>query len=161
MWITRRRMNGAVASLVVLGQLAACARVEQVHRYYATYGELTPGVRAAAWFPTWPPPEATDIHLQDDVSTKKYWIRFRLPPQHADTLKKGLLGIPPAQYATVTSTQPSGAAWWFDGLVDRHPADDGALSADVFQGASPAHGSAPLVAFDRTSDRVFVWGVGP
>jgi hypothetical protein len=138
---------------------AACG--EQPYRHYQTHAEaVAAGETRRGWLPTWVPDSATDIHIQGDLDTNHFWLRFSLPPEAASHLKAVLVPVPPGQLATVPLGAPVFASWWFDSLIAREPANDGALNAEVFQGRGTPVASTTFIAFDRTTPRVFLWGRG-
>jgi hypothetical protein len=144
----------ALSALLLVAQ--SCRRIEQPHRFYRTHAEAVgAGEVLRGWLPTWVPPEATDIHVQGDLDTNQRWLRFRLPSAPATAIKSRLMAVSMEQVADIPFSRPSHSDWWFDGLVQQQPANDGALNADVFRAND--HERHFLVAFDRTSDTVFAW----
>jgi hypothetical protein len=135
--------------------LAAC--VEQPYRRYSSgSAAVAAGERDRGWWPAWMPLSARDVHLQGDQDTNDWWIRARLSPAAADSLRP-LLSPVPADSVRVRRPWRSGK-WWFEGLIQHHPENDNGLNAALFRGSGTPVPRSVIVAFDRTSDVIFVWG---
>lgn len=140
-------MCGMVAVAVLT--LAACD--EQPYRHHAS--AVQAGERAS--LPAWLPASARDVHLQGDLDTIDGWLRAELSPTAADSLRASL---EPVSADSVRVRQPRrGEGWWFESLIAQHPENDGGLNADLFRGRGTPVPRTTVVAFDRTSSRVFAW----
>lgn len=148
-----RRVLPVVAALF----LNACN--EQPYRRYADATQaIAAGERDRGWLPAWMPVSARDVHLQGDLDSNAWWLRAQLFTPAADSLR-ALLS--PADADSVRVRGPfRGGRWWFEGLIQHEPANDGALTAHLFRGTGAPVPRTTFVAFDRTSDVVFVWGQG-
>jgi hypothetical protein len=143
--------RGALAAFLLL---AACD--EQRYRHYTSAAQAAAaGERARGWLPAWLPASARDVHLQGDLDTNAWWVRADLSAAAADSLR---LLLEPVSADSIRVPQPRrGAGWWFESLVQQHPENDGGLNADLFRGRGTPVPRTTVVAFDRTSSRVFAW----
>lgn len=134
--------------------LAACS--EQPYRHYATAGEaVTAGEHGRGWLPAWLPGSARDVHLQGDLDNGAWWLRADLTPAAADSLRRALV---PVSADSVRYRAPRrGGGWWFETLIEQHPANDGGLYANLFRGTGAPVPRTTVVAFDRFSPTVYVW----
>jgi hypothetical protein len=134
--------------------LFGCAD-EVVHRQYPTYaGAVAAGELARGWLPEWIPSSASDLHLQSDLDSNEWWLRFQLPGAARDSLKSRLEAV---DAASVRVSKPSRAAWWFDGLIQNEPANDAALNAQIFRRCCDGLQRNIVLAFDRNTPAVYVW----
>ncbi len=135
--------------------VAAC-HMDQVHHHYATYREaLEAGERRRGWLPDWVPASAVDIHMQGDIDTNERWLRFDIVGSVADSLRQELV---PISADSMRGRAPSrSSAWWFEGLIQRQPANDAALHAELYRGNSRRVARSVMIAFDRASQHVYVW----
>jgi hypothetical protein len=157
-WVFAVGLAAAVLSIMAWTSMQACSRTEQPHRFYS---QLTQAVAAGevtrGWLPAWVPQGARAIHIQSDLDTNRWWVRFTLPPEEARKLRSVLESIPDSDVAQLVEvTRPAYGDWWFGSLVQNEPANDGAFSADFFHGQVRGHQC--YVAFDRVEPEVYVWG---
>ncbi len=135
--------------------VAAC-HMDQVHRHYATYREaMEAGERTRGWLPDWVPASAVDIHIQGDIDTNERWLRFDVVGSVADSLRQELVPISADAMRGRAPSRSSG--WWFEGLIQRHPANDVALNAELYRGNSRRVARSVMIAFDRASQHIYVW----
>jgi hypothetical protein len=135
--------------------LAGCRDPDQIYREYPSQAEATAaGEVERGWLPEWIPAEARHLHLQNDVDTNEWWLRFDLDSAPAARLKRNLERVPPT---AVRLSKPSRAAWWFDGLVQKEPANDAALNAQLFRRCCDPLQRSVVLAFDRNTPTVYVW----
>lgn len=148
--------RGIVAAATALA-IFGCG--EQPYRHYAgTTEAIAAGERERGWLPAWLPASARDVHLQGDLDTNDWWLRARLWPAAADSLRRRLSPVVPE---SVRVRRPRAAkSWWFEGLAQQQPANGGALNAELFRGTGEPVPRTTVVAFDRTSPTVFVWTRG-
>jgi hypothetical protein len=145
-----------VALFVVIASavLAACSD-EVVYRHYATHAAaLAAGEGQRGWLPEWVPSTASDVHLESDVDSNEWWLRFRLPARARDSLKSQFEAI---DAANVRVSRPWHAEWWFEGLVQKEPSNDAALNAELFQRCCDQLRRNIVLAFDRNTPTVYVW----
>ncbi|MBW3571580.1 MAG: hypothetical protein KY467_10780 [Gemmatimonadetes bacterium] len=152
----------AVRTLLSLGlfiilALATAGCDEQPYRQYASASEaVAAGERDRGWLPVWLPLSARDVHLQGDLDTNQWWLRVQLSRAAADSLRTVLVPVPAD---SVRAQRPRGSGrWWFEALVQHAPENDHALNAHLFRGTGRPVPRTTIVAFDRLSDRVYVWG---
>jgi hypothetical protein len=50
--------------------------------------------------------------------------------------------------------------WWFEGLIQQQPENDGALNAHLFRGRGDPIPETTVVALDRLSGRAYIWTHG-
>jgi hypothetical protein len=135
-----------------------CRAAEQPSRLYGTQSEaVAAGEASRGWLPVWVPVAATELHIQGDLDTNERWLRFRLPDSVGHALRGHLLLVPDSALPRLAKQRPAGASWWFQNLIQTAPADDGALNAIVYQGAGPVVPPGAYLAFDQTSDLVYLW----
>lgn len=158
-WFLRKKQRAlkviAEAAALLAGVwLLGCG--EQPYRTYPdASAAIAAGELARGWFPEWFPRSATDIHLQGDLDTGERWLRARLPAAAARSLRAQLV---PVEASEVNVRRPRWSGrWWFEGLVQQQPANDGALNADLFRGTGEPVPRTEVVAFDRLSQTVYVW----
>ena len=144
------------SAYILLPCLLAPACVgEVVHRQYPTCAAaVAAGEQTRGWLPEWVPNTASDLHLQSDLDSNEWWLRFRLPGAARDSLKSRLT---PADPTSVRPSKPGGAAWWFEGLVQNEPANDGALNAQIYRRCCDPIKRTIVLAFDRNTANVYVW----
>jgi hypothetical protein len=143
------------ASLLVLGLLAAACDA-QPYRQYATRAEaVEAGEIERGWLPVWLPGSAANLYLQNDLDTNAWWLRTDLTPTAIDSLRSLLVPMSPDSIRVI---RPRGSdSWWFEGLVEQQPANDGALNSHLFRGNGDPIPRDVLIAVDRVSPRVYVW----
>jgi hypothetical protein len=148
----------AVVAAVLWVGAYTCSRLEQPHRFYHRHSQaVAAGEVLRGWLPAWVPPQARDIHIQGELDNNRRWIRFALDGEDARKLRSVLSSIPDSEVEQVVPRRsPAYGDWWFEGLVQVQPANDDALSADIFRGE--VRGGQLFVAFDRVSPTVYVWG---
>jgi len=149
-----------VRVVVLIAATVACRDPDQLYRHYATYGEAVAAEEVQrGWLPAWVPASATDVHIQGNIDTNESWLRFDVPRISADSLRRGLK---PLSAGDVQVRKPSGSrAWWFEGLIEQQPANDAALYADIYRGDGNIVPRSVVIAFDRTSGRVYAWPSPP
>jgi hypothetical protein len=143
-------------ALFLIAAFVVTACIEQPYRRYASAAEaVAAGERERGWLPAWMPQSARDVHLQGDQDTSQWWLRAQLSAAAADSLRALLA---PVQADSVRVQRPwRSRDWWFEGLIQHHPSNDGALNAHLFRGTGTPVPRTTVVAFDRTSNAVFVW----
>jgi hypothetical protein len=145
------RRSAAVAAILVL---TACS--EPPYREYATADEaISAGERDSGWLPSWFPASAKDVHIQVDPDNGRWWVRAKLSRPAADSVRAILAPIDAESAPVVLPRRAS--EWWFEGLIEQQPANDGALHAHLFRGTGAAVPRTTIVAFDRFSPDVYVW----
>jgi hypothetical protein len=154
-------MNVRVLALVVSIASIACAESpERPYRHYASASEaVAAGERERGWLPGWVPGSARDVHLRRDLDTNAWWLRVRLSPPASDSLR-ALVSPVPADSVRVGRRPWRVGRWWFEALVQHAPENDNALNAELFRGTGTPVPRTVVIAFDRTSDLVFIWGEG-
>jgi hypothetical protein len=138
--------------VLCVGCVAISACAEQRHHFYPNGTAALSGDEARGqWVPTWLPPSATDVHLQYDVDTNARWIRFILPTDQRAAFLSHLRAMRESEVSSLRIRSPRSADWWFDGIIDQQPANDGALNAEWFveKGARSHQGSSWLSSAER------------
>jgi hypothetical protein len=136
--------------------MAACA--EQRHHVYKNgQAALSSDEARGQWVPAWLPPNATDIHLQYDLDTNERWLRFILPTDDRPGFLSRLRPMSESEVSSLRIRSPGSAGWWFDGIIDQEPANDGALNADWFRGKGDQIQPGVVVAFERGTFQTFVF----
>jgi hypothetical protein len=145
--------------LVFCSTLWLLACDEEPYRSYADIPEAkAAGELARGWLLEWVPHSATDVHLQNNVDTNEWWLRVDLSPAAADSLRMHLTEVAAAD---VRARRPRRSrSWWFEALVQHHAANDAALNALLFRGTGDPVQETVVVAFDRTSNTVYLWTDG-
>lgn len=159
---SRRYVLLALGFVLVLAAIAAvlraCTAAEHPSAYYPSYlaadgaGALEP----RGWIPGWVPESAYDIHDQHAVDSPSRCIRFLLPEPGLGEIRKVLRPLDESEVQSLDAKCRFGPEWWFDGLVQQHPAHDNGLNAELYR-AVDAGGNVVFVAIERTSNRVFLW----
>lgn len=144
-------------TLCLVGTVCACA--EQPYRHYPdAAAAIEAGELRRGWLAAWFPRSATDVHLQGDLDDNAWWVRARLSGAAADSLRAALV---PVDAGEVRARRPRGSGrWWFESLIEQHPANDNGLYADLFRGRGDPVPGDVVVAFDRFSEAVYVWNGG-
>jgi hypothetical protein len=146
--------SSACLIIVLCAPLAACGD-EVIYRRYATQAAaVAAGEQERGWLPEWVPSTASDLHLESDLDSNEWWLRFHLPVFARDSLQSELESI---DVAHVRVSKPWQRGWWFEGLIQKEPANDGALNADFFRRCCDALKRTIVLAFDRTTPTVYVW----
>ena len=142
-------------SRLAIGLLFALGCAEQFdHRFETGVAALSSDLARRGWVPEWLPAEARNVHIQHDIDTNEEWLRFEVDEEHRSALVAGLQSLSPAEIRAVTVRSPRRAPWWFEGLIQQEPANDGALNANIFRGEDR------LVLLDRTGASVFAYVQG-
>jgi hypothetical protein len=143
---------GVIASVL----LAGCSD-DVVYRHYPSHAAaLAAGEQQRGWLPEWVPGTASDLHLQYDLDTNEWWLRFHLPVAAARDSLKSQLQATDAASVRVSKPWPR-SRWWFDALVQQQPANDAALNAQLFRRCCDAVHRTVVLAFDRNTPTVYVW----
>ena len=156
-WLGAKLGSGAAVNRLVLALvlLPALGCAEQFENRFATgAAALSSDLARGGWIPRWLPPAARNVYVQHDVDTNEEWILFELDEAQRPALVVGLESVPSGEIGTVRIRRPRGAPWWFEGLIEQQPANDGALHAKVFRGVNR------VVLLDRTGPSVFVYVPG-
>jgi hypothetical protein len=162
MRISRRRLViilpatvGAVFAWWAIDRLGC---VDRLGTSYATAADaIASGDMERGWLPSNLPPIATEIHEEHDLDTNEVWMRFTVSRESALEFVVGLQRLPPQDVERFNVRSPCDRSWWFDGLIEQQPANDGVLNADIYVGASPDSSRTLFVALDRTSSDVYYW----
>jgi hypothetical protein len=85
------------------------------------------------------------------------WMRFSAPLPDAQQFVSPLRLLSWAEAAALAIRSPCDDGWWFDGLIQDQPANDGALNADVYSGSLPGQPSKVVVAIEQVSNTVYYW----
>jgi len=150
----------AAVSLAAVGWVALrrLPCVDRVGAFYVSKGQaIAEGAMDGGWIPESLPTEATDIHEEHDVDTHELWMRFRIPPARARKFTDSLRLLTRNDRAGVKIRPPCDRSWWFEGLIEQQPANDGALNADVYAGTLADAPGQVVVLVDRTSSTVYLW----
>jgi hypothetical protein len=140
----------------VAGVLVLAACREQPYRHYATAAEaVAAGERDGGRLPAWLPPTAEDVYLQADPENNRWWLRAKLSRTAADSLRAVLSPIAAESVAVVHPR--GGSSWWFQGLIEQQPANDGALYSEPFRGTGAPVPRATIIVFDRGSPGIYAW----
>jgi len=136
--------------------LSACAE-QRHHLYDNAAAALSSDEARGQWIPAWLPHGATDVHLQYDVDTNERWVRFTLPRDQRTTFLLHLNAMSESEISALRIRSPRSASWWFQGIIDQQPANDGALNAKWFRGGGNQIEPRVVVAFERGTSQTFVF----
>ena len=131
---------------------AACSERTE-HRFPTGAAARASDASKRGWVPEWIPPAAKDVRLLCDLDTNEVWIRFELPEHERTALVSGLSAVPWESTGAV-KIRSAGTPWWFQGLIQDQPSNDGALNADMFRGPDR------VVLLERTGPRVYAYVYG-
>lgn len=136
----------------------SCSALEHPVKHFPTHreAEAAGAVEPSGWIPLWVPQSAYDIHDQHAVDSSTRCIRLSLPAGGADALKQALVPLTPSDIQSLDAKCRFDPDWWFEGLIEQQPANDNALYAELFRGATESSGSV-FVAIDRGAPHVFIW----
>jgi hypothetical protein len=144
-----------ITFVVAASMLQASCGDEVVYRHYPTHADaVAAGEQHRGWLPEWIPGTASDLHLESDLDSNEWWLRFSLPGPAHDSLKRQ---FEPADAASVRVSRPWRGQWWFEGLVQKDPANDAALNAELFRRCCDPLQRTVVLAFDRNTPTVYVW----
>ena len=130
---------------------------ERPTEYYPKYEDaVKDGAVNRGWIPEIVPTTATEIHEQHDLDTNEVWIRFTLPRSSREQVTTGLKRLSHDEILEVRVRNPSSGDWWFEGLIQQHPANDNALNAEIYA-VKCYEDKSGYIAFDRTSEKVYYW----
>lgn len=125
---------------------------------YATGSEAINSEEARrGWVPKWLPIESQEVKLRYDLDTNEIWIRFVLTKQNRSVFVGQLKAISDNEILRINFQRPRGTPWWPEGLIQHQPYNDWALNAIVYKGDNVLIPSSAYVAFDRTTENVYVW----
>jgi hypothetical protein len=134
--------------------LAGCGE-RQTYTFAAGDEARSSEVARRGWIPPWLPSSARAIQLEYDLDTNERWLRFSLPVGKRSSLVAGMRRLTEAQIAQLNIRRPR-SSWWFQGLIQQQPANDGALYAEVFELSGRQQDHA-FVLLERESDTVFAY----
>ncbi len=100
------------------------------------------------------PEDITNIHEQHDIDTNEVWLKLDKGSKPIPTNK--LVKLSSNEKSKVSISMPFLASWWFEGIVEQQPANDGALNADVFKGHC-GNNMASYLAISKVSNEVYWW----
>ena len=138
--------------------LGACS--DRITAYYPKYEDaVKDGAIERGWIPVIVPATATEIHEQHDLDTNNVWIRFSMQNLDRDRILSGLTRLSHEEILRIKSSKPYNVDWWFEGLIQQHPANDNALNAEIYAVKCGGRKKG-YIAFDRTSQKVYYWSAG-
>ena len=150
-----KRTTTAIILLIVSALLSACSEVST--SYYPTYeAAVKDGAVKRGWIPEIVPESATELHEEHDLDTNNVWLRFNLSNSEKSRLTAGLQKLSHQDISKTKLRYPSKADWWFEGLIQQSPANEGALNADIYT-LKCYNGKNGYLAFDRVSEKVYYW----
>jgi hypothetical protein len=127
---------------------------EAPERFYSNYTEaVKAGELLRGWLPEWVPRDAERIYIQGDLDNNAVWLRFELSGASADSLKSSCSPLDPID---VKVRYPSND-WWFTRLTRQKSGRNQDLYASLYRAPNNRIGSRMVIAFDKTSNTVFVW----
>ncbi len=143
-----------ILSLVVVGALSmpyALQYIEEPSRYYQNH---TDELYSGNWVPRIFPDDITNIHEQHDIDTNEVWLKFEKGSKSISTIN--FVKLSSQEKLKLSISMPFFASWWFEGIIEQQPANDGALNAAIFKGKCSDKKSSYL-AFSRSSSTVYWW----
>jgi hypothetical protein len=129
----------------------------KVSFYPTQAAALADGAIDRGWVPGTLPISASGIHEEHDLDTNEVWMRFTVPLADAQQFVSPLRLLSWGEAAALTMRSPCDDGWWFGGLIQAQPANDGALYADVYSGSLPGQPSKVIVAIEQGSSTVYYW----
>ena len=147
------KRKAVFAGIFVIAILAT--RCERCERNFAT-GKQALASEAArrGWIPNWLPARAREVQIEFDLDTNERWLSFKIEPSASLSVVENLERLSEEAIRELRIRKPH-ANWWFEGLIQQQPSNDGALNAEVFAGA--IQGEKLIVLRERESERVFVY----
>ena len=143
---------------LVASVMGAAGCGEHPSSTYATYADaVAAGSVARGWIPVWVPVEAVNIREIHDLDTNEVCIRFELPNAARVALLEPMHKLPAEGIEVLPASCSLRPGWWFEGLIQQQPANDGALYADVFEAAGASTDAALLVAADSRGPSIYIW----
>ena len=109
--------------------------------------EIPPSYFNRGWLPQWLPENATNIYQQHNIDTNQIWVKFEV--KRDMTLPKDFTKLNDKHISKLKIPEPYSAFWWFEGLIQQQPANDNALSANIFQ--KEENNLTTYLIIDRTS----------
>jgi len=136
--------------------LSACS--DRFTVYYPQYSDaVKDGAIVRGWIPTALPSTATEIHEQHDIDTNNVWIQFSLSNTDKEQIISGLKKLTEGDISQLELCYPKGTNWWFEDLIQKSPANDNALYAEIYSVIWARDGSPGYLAVDRTTSKVYYW----
>ncbi len=124
-----------VPIVVIIGVLAAIIvprkiqQYETVNQFYEVY---TDELHRGGWVPNIFPTDIKKIHTQHDIDTNYVWLRFDKGETEIEL--QDFVKLTRDEKSELRIRKPFNVSSWFPGLIERQPANDGALIADVYKG---------------------------
>ena len=143
--------------IAVFVLLPACS--EQYYHFFRTGEEaLSSDVSNRGWVPEWLPRAAYQIQLQYDIDSNNRWLRFKLPQGENERIIREFFNkLTWEQVKQIPAPRPRRADWWFEGLIQQQPANDGALNADIYVGNGTRIPRNAYLAVSKTDDSIYLW----
>ena len=136
--------------------LISCS--DEFYSFYKTYDEaVQDGAMKRVWIPNILPTSATEINEQHDLDTNEAWIRFKLSENEREEFTKNLTKLTHEEILEIDLRYPSRANWWFEGLIQKSPAADAALNADIYSITCDGTDKTGYIAIDCCSSHIYYW----
>ena len=116
-------------------------------------------VAKRGWIPVeYLPSEATSVKLQYDLDTNIVWLRFDLKKQYSDKYITNFSEMKSERIRTLKIKNPRFCSWWFDGLIEQQPSNDGAMYANMFKKFVERNKAERMYLFiDKNSDAHYLY----
>jgi hypothetical protein len=156
--ISEKIMHKITTILVLALPLLLLSCSDEFYSFYKTHDEaVQDGALKRGWVPTILPTSSTEINEQHDLDTNEVWIRFNLSENEREEFTKSLRKLSHEEILKIDLRYPSRADWWFEGLIQKSPANDAALNADIYTISCDDTGKTGYLAIDCCSSHIYYW----
>ncbi len=109
------------------------------------------------WIPPRVPSGAVEIHGEHNIDTNEVWVRFRVSDPGRLNVVSGMRKLGHDEILSLHTRHPCRADFWYQGIIEQEPENDGALNAEIYVGKSPVSGWLEFVALDRAEPFIYYW----
>ncbi len=145
--------------VLIIGVLAIfllavmCQKHEQPYRFFNVHSEE---LYRGNWVPKIFPDDISEIHEQHDIDTNEVWLSFNRGKKSINPFVLEMKSLSSNQIEKLEMSKPFMASWWFEGPIQKQPANDNALNAVFFKGVCGKEMTSYL-ALDNTSKKSYWW----
>lgn len=120
-----------IVTLAIMTLPYSCRYIEQPHTYWETHSD---SLHEGHWVPRIYPNDIVNIHMQHSIDTSEVWVRFNIGSTPIIPEQMAMEKLSQKQKEAMKVRKPFFTSWWFEGLIEQRPSNDGALHADVYRG---------------------------
>ncbi len=109
------------------------------------------------WIPSWLPENSTDLNLQYDIDSNYRWMSFKLSGNSRFQLMAKFHSVKGEEVENIPTPMPHRVDWWFEGLIQKQPANDAALNTTIFRGNGEDVSGDAYFALGSDGKTIYIW----